>query len=113
MSEKIAVVGLGYVGLPVALAFAKQYPTVGFDINEKKVALLRDGKDRTGEVTAEELKNTTLHLTADVQDLANATFYVVAVPTGIDKNHNPDLKPLLGASGHDRQSDPSGSRGRV
>ncbi len=98
MSEKIAVVGLGYVGLPVALAFAKQFPTIGFDINEKKVALLREGMDRTGEVTAEELQKTTLKITSDTHDLSEATFYVVAVPTGIDKNHNPDLKPLLGAS---------------
>ncbi len=98
MSEKIAVVGLGYVGLPVALAFAKKFPTIGFDINEKKVSLLREGIDRTGEVTAEELKTTTLHITANTEDLGVATFFVVAVPTGIDKNHNPDLKPLLGAS---------------
>lgn len=98
MSEKIAVIGLGYVGLPVALAFAKQFPTVGFDTNVKKVSLLCEGIDRTGEVTSDELKSTTLQITANTDDLADATFYVVAVPTGIDKNHNPDLKPLLGAS---------------
>lgn len=98
MSEKIAVVGLGYVGLPVALAFAKQFPTVGFDTNEQKVSLLRDGIDRTGEVTAEELKTTALKITANTDDLEDVTFFVVAVPTGIDKNHNPDLTPLLGAS---------------
>lgn len=98
MSETIAVVGLGYVGLPVALAFAKKFPTVGFDINQSKVAFLRDGIDKTGEVTAEELRATTLKITADMKDLEGASFYVVAVPTGIDRNHNPDLRPLLGAS---------------
>jgi UDP-N-acetyl-D-glucosamine/UDP-N-acetyl-D-galactosamine dehydrogenase len=97
-SERIAVVGLGYVGLPVALALAKKFPgTRGLDINAERVAALRSGHDSTGEVAAAELKASKLEFTADVGDLADATFFVVAVPTPIDQNKQPDLRPLLRA----------------
>src|SRR5262245_59068222 len=99
MSERIAVVGLGYVGLPVALAFARKFPgTIGFDINEKKVAELKSGLDVTGEVHGEVLKNTSLHMTTNPGELAKATLYVVAVPTPVDHNNTPDLTPVIKAS---------------
>ena len=82
MTERNAVVGLGYVGLPVALAFAKKFPgTIGFDINEPKVKALKGGVDATGEVSSETLKATSLQMTCDGADLKKATFFVVAVPT--------------------------------
>jgi UDP-N-acetyl-D-galactosamine dehydrogenase len=99
MSERIAVIGLGYVGLPVALGFAKRFPgTVGFDINTVKVRALRDGRDLTGEVPSEILKATSLKITSDLADLKPATFFVVAVPTPVDRNNRPDLTPVVKAS---------------
>ncbi len=99
MSERIAVVGLGYVGLPVALAFARKFPgTIGFDINEKKVSQLKAGLDVTGEVHGEVLKASTLQMTASGDDLKKATFFVVAVPTPVDHNNTPDLTPVVKAS---------------
>jgi UDP-N-acetyl-D-glucosamine/UDP-N-acetyl-D-galactosamine dehydrogenase len=97
-SEKIAVIGLGYVGLPVALAFSRKYPTVGFDINARRVDLLSSGRDDTGEVGSEELRSSKLRFTTRLEDLRGTTFFVVAVPTPIDKNYRPDLKPLVSAS---------------
>jgi UDP-N-acetyl-D-galactosamine dehydrogenase len=99
MSDRIAVIGLGYVGLPVALAFAKKFPnTVGFDVNVEKVARLNQGIDNTGEVSADELDTTTLKITSDLYDLEDINFFVVAVPTPVDRNHRPDLSFLLKAS---------------
>jgi UDP-N-acetyl-D-galactosamine dehydrogenase len=99
MNERIAVIGLGYVGLPVALAFADCFPdTIGFDIDHTKIASLQAGIDRTGEVMQEALLQTHLHFTCNPDDLADATFFVVAVPTGIDSNKRPDLGPLIRAS---------------
>ena len=99
VNERIAVVGLGYVGLPVALGFARRFPgTVGFDINVAKVAALKDGRDVTGEVTPTTLKATSLRLTSDPADLKQATFFVVAVPTPVDGNNRPDLTPVVKAS---------------
>src|SRR4051794_36047529 len=99
MSERIAVIGLGYVGLPVALAFADRFPgTIGFDIDSKKIESLQDGIDRTGEVTRETLLATQLRYTCTPEDLADTTFFVVAVPTPIDSNNRPDLTPLIQAS---------------
>ena len=90
----IAVIGLGYVGLPVALAFAKKFPnTVGFDINLEKVAALKEGIDSTGEVSIDDLKASTLKITTDIVDLADTNFFVVAVPTPIDGNRCPDHPP--------------------
>ncbi|MCW9680960.1 nucleotide sugar dehydrogenase [Dolichospermum planctonicum UHCC 0167] len=97
--NQIAVIGLGYVGLPVALAIAKKFPnTVGFDINQEKIAALNQGIDSTGEVTSDELKNTSLKITCETIDLADCNFFIVAVPTPIDNNRVPDLTPLIKAS---------------
>ena len=99
MTERIACVGLGYVGLPVALAFARKFPgTVGFDIHQEKVDELRRGYDRNHETSEEVLKKTTLQMTADPKDMAGCTFFVVAVPTPVDKNNVPDLTPVIKAS---------------
>lgn len=97
--RRIAVVGLGYVGLPVALAFARRFPgTIGFDIDQRRVDALALGHDATGETPAEELEASDLNLTADPAALAAADFYVVAVPTPIDADNRPDLGAVLGAS---------------
>ena len=99
MSERIAVIGLGYVGLPVAIAFAKKFDQVlGFDINTRRIDELRQGHDRTHEVEDNDLRSSTLRYSADAQDLADATFYVVTVPTPIDRDRRPDLRPIIGAS---------------
>jgi UDP-N-acetyl-D-galactosamine dehydrogenase len=99
VDEKVAVVGLGYVGLPVALAFARHFPgTVGFDIDAVKVDELRAGYDRTGEVAEAELGTTALEITTDPARLADATFFVVAVPTPVDSENQPDFGPLVRAS---------------
>ncbi len=97
--EKIAVIGLGYVGLPVALSFGRHLPTVGFDIRPKRVEELRRGHDDTMEVTPEQLAAAVkLEMTADPARLADCTFYIVAVPTPIDHNNRPDLGPMISAS---------------
>jgi UDP-N-acetyl-D-glucosamine/UDP-N-acetyl-D-galactosamine dehydrogenase len=99
MSERVAVIGLGYVGLPVALAFARRFPgTVGFDIDRAKVAELGRGHDRNREHSTETLQATTLRMTSDPADLAGCTFFVVAVPTPVDRNNVPDLTPVERAS---------------
>lgn len=98
VSEKIAVIGLGYVGLPVAVALARKFPTVGFDISSRRVQELQNGTDRTREVEPEDLQASTLTFTSDPDDLKGTTMYVVAVPTPIDVNRRPDLAPLEGAS---------------
>lgn len=96
--EKLVVVGLGYVGLPVALSFARKFPTVGFDIAQARVDELRAGHDSTNEVSDEELAESSLELTSDPAAIAGASFVVVAVPTPVDANHRPDLTPLIRAS---------------
>ena len=99
MSERIAVVGLGYVGLPVALAFAAKFPDVlGFDIDASRIAALEQGHDWTGECARDALEASTIAFTADPADLAAANFYIVAVPTPIDGNQRPDLGPIESAS---------------
>lgn len=99
MTNQIAVIGLGYVGLPVALAFAKQFPnTIGFEINLDKVNDLRQGIDQTGEVSREELKTSSLKITANPNDLLEANFFVVAVPTPVGIDNRPNLTPLIKAS---------------
>ena len=99
MSERVAVIGLGYVGLPVALGFARKFPgTIGFDINEPKVKELASGFDRTGEIDAATLKGVPLDITADPAKLKQATFFVVAVPTPVDVDNRPDLTPVVKAS---------------
>ncbi len=96
MSERgFAVIGLGYVGLPVALALARHFePVIGFDVAERRIATLRRGEDWTGEVTAAEIAGSKLRFTSDAQDLAAASFFVVTVPTPIDADRRPDLAPL-------------------
>ncbi len=99
MTERIAVVGLGYVGLPVALAFARKFPgTVGFDVHREKVEELRRGHDRNREQSPELLKSSTLQVTSDPADMKGCTFFVVAVPTPVDGNNVPDLSPVERAS---------------
>ena len=101
MSEKetIAIIGLGYVGLPLAVEFAKHRKVIGFDIDQDRIAELRDGIDRTREVSGEELAQASyLSYTASSNDLREATVYIVTVPTPIDAHKQPDLGPLLSAS---------------
>jgi len=99
MAEKIAIIGLGYVGLPVALAFAKAFPnTVGFDIHKEKVAELNRGYDRNHEISEEELKANPIKISCDPEDLKGTTFFVVAVPTPVDQNNVPDLTPVVKSS---------------
>ena len=98
-AERVAVIGLGYVGLPVALAFARAFPgALGFDINPERIAELSRGIDRTGESTPEELRQSELVLTADPARLKGAGFFVIAVPTPVDGNRQPDLGALTRAS---------------
>ena len=96
---KVAVVGLGYVGLPLAVEFGKRYPTIGFDLSTTKVSAICRFEDATGELSAEQLKASgKLRATTDAAALADADFVVVAVPTPVDGAHNPDFSPLIGAS---------------
>jgi UDP-N-acetyl-D-glucosamine/UDP-N-acetyl-D-galactosamine dehydrogenase len=98
MERGFAVIGLGYVGLPVALALARKFDSViGFDISAQRVASLRDAKDTTGEVTEAALRETALRLTNDPDTLSGASFFVVTVPTPIDGDRRPDLAPLESA----------------
>jgi UDP-N-acetyl-D-glucosamine/UDP-N-acetyl-D-galactosamine dehydrogenase len=98
-STTIAVVGLGYVGLPLAVEFGKQYPTIGFDLSQAKIDAYRRGIDPTGEVSGSELAAARkLEVTSDPGALKRADFIVVAVPTPVDEAHQPDFGPLLGAS---------------
>jgi UDP-N-acetyl-D-galactosamine dehydrogenase len=95
----VAVVGLGYVGLPIAVEFGKRYRTIGFDLSEKKVRAYREFRDPTGELSAADLRAATqFEPTTDARELAQADFIVVAVPTPVDDAHNPDFGPLIGAS---------------
>ena len=99
MQERIAVIGLGYVGLPIALAFARRFPnTVGFDLSRERVASLQRGHDETHEVDPETLAASSLEITTDAAALRDSTFFVIAVPTPIDANHRPDLTPVISAS---------------
>jgi UDP-N-acetyl-D-glucosamine/UDP-N-acetyl-D-galactosamine dehydrogenase len=98
MERGFAVIGLGYVGLPVALALARKFePVIGFDIAERRIAALRQANDRTGEVTAAALRETRLCLTSDADALKEASFFIVTVPTPIDPERRPDLGPLQSA----------------
>jgi UDP-N-acetyl-D-galactosamine dehydrogenase len=96
--EKLAVIGLGYVGLPIALEFAKKISVIGFDINEKRVEMMRNRIDPSNELVAEDFDGTDIHFTANIDELREATFFIVAVPTPIDEHNLPDLKPLIGAT---------------
>jgi UDP-N-acetyl-D-galactosamine dehydrogenase len=96
---KIAIIGLGYVGLPLAVSFGKQYRTIGLDINQSRVNELKNGEDLTLEVSKEELANSyNLNFTSDPQDIKSCDFVIVTVPTPIDNNKQPDMTPLQNAS---------------
>ncbi|TXB67365.1 nucleotide sugar dehydrogenase [Vicingus serpentipes] len=95
---KIGVIGLGYVGLPIALEFAKTMQVVGFDINQERVEMMRNNQDPSEELDASAFEGCNIHFTADLEDLKAVTFFVVAVPTPIDNHNLPDLTPLIGAS---------------
>jgi UDP-N-acetyl-D-galactosamine dehydrogenase len=96
--EKISVIGLGYVGMPLAVAFAKKAEVVGFDINEKKIQSYINGIDVTKEVGDDALKETTVYFTSDEKELRNCKFHIVAVPTPISVDKMPDLTPVISAS---------------
>ena len=98
LNRKISVVGLGYVGLPVAVAFGKTQRTVGFDINSLRIAELKRAYDRTGEVADEDLKASDILYTDRIEDLRQADFHIIAVPTPVDDAHQPDLTPVFKAS---------------
>ena len=95
---KLAVIGLGYVGLPIALEFARKIKVVGFDINQDRVDLMKNRIDPSNELEASAFDGCDIHFTADIHDLSDAQFFIVAVPTPIDDSNLPNLKPLLGAS---------------
>lgn len=96
--EKIALVGLGYVGMPIAVAFAKKVKVIGYDLNSEKIRLYKDGIDPTNEVGNEVIKNTKVEFTSDESRLKEAKFHIVAVPTPVNPDHTPDLSPVEGAS---------------
>lgn len=102
MDYRICVIGLGYVGLPLARLFSTKYPTVGFDMNKKRVESLMSGHDATLEVSddllQEAINNNGFRCTTDIDDIRDCNIYIVAVPTPVDENNRPDLKPLWGAS---------------
>ncbi|MFN7117481.1 MAG: nucleotide sugar dehydrogenase [Saprospiraceae bacterium] len=97
-NKKISIIGLGYVGLPLALAFARKFSVVGFDINEQRVEMMKQCIDPSRELEREAFENTDILFTANIEDLRSAHFHIVAVPTPIDEHRNPDLKPVLSAS---------------
>lgn len=96
--EKLSLVGLGYVGMPIAVAFARKVKVVGFDLNAQKIELYKSGIDPTNEVGGEVVKNTKVEFTADASKLKEAKFHIVAVPTPVNDDHTPDLRPVEGAS---------------
>lgn len=96
--KKLAVIGLGYVGLPIALEFARKISVIGFDINQKRVDLMKQNIDPSNELEAKDFEGTDIKFTADLNDLKEANFFIVAVPTPVDRHNVPDLKPVISAS---------------
>src|SRR5699024_7009866 len=96
--EKISVIGLGYVGLPLAIELAKKFDVVGYDVNESKLEQYRSGVDVTDEAGDEAVQNTTMTFTSNADDLADCKFHIVAVPTPINQDKTPDLAPVTSAS---------------
>jgi UDP-N-acetyl-D-galactosamine dehydrogenase len=96
--ETLAVIGLGYVGLPIALAFAKKMKVIGFDINSKRVAMMKKGIDPSNELEKKDFLGADITFTDSLDVLKKAKFFIVAVPTPIDDSNLPDLTPLIGAS---------------
>jgi len=100
-NTKLAIIGLGYVGLPLCVEFARKYPIIGFDISLRRVDELTQGRDRTLEVEEDDLKAVCaggLRFSTQLDDIADCNIYIVTVPTPVDRHHRPDLTPLLGAS---------------
>lgn len=96
--EKLSLVGLGYVGMPIAVAFSEKLKVIGFDLNEDKIRLYQNGEDPTGEVGGEAVRASSVEFTADETKLREAKFHIVAVPTPVNPDHTPDLRPVEGAS---------------
>ncbi|MBP6531783.1 MAG: nucleotide sugar dehydrogenase [Bacteroidia bacterium] len=96
--KKLAVLGLGYVGLPIALEFASKIDVIGFDINEERLEKMRNGIDPSGELSSEQFKNKSIEFSSSLDKLKEASFFIVTVPTPIDEHNLPDLKPLLSAT---------------
>lgn len=96
--KKMAVIGLGYVGLPIALEFAKKISVIGFDIKPERIALMKNKVDPSNELSSEDFEGCDIKFTASIDELREASFYVVAVPTPIDEHKNPDLSPVLSAT---------------
>ena len=97
-TQKLAVVGLGYVGMPLAVAFARQCDVIGFDVNEEKIALYHSGVDPTNEVGDQAIRETDMAFTSDESCLDAARFFIVAVPTPVHVDKTPDLSPVAGAT---------------
>lgn len=95
---KLALIGLGYVGMPIAYAFSQKVPTIGYDLNEEKVEQYKKGFDPTAEIGNEKIANCEIAFTADENDLDDVGFFIVAVPTPVNLDHTPDLRPIIGAS---------------
>ena len=95
---KLAVVGLGYVGLPIALEFAKKFSVIGFDIHSGRIETMKKGIDPSNELDAEDFLNKDIFFTADWRDIIEAKFFIIAVPTPVDVHKNPDLRPLFSAT---------------
>ena len=96
--EKLSLVGLGYVGMPIAVAFSKKIDVIGFDLNQKKIELYQNGIDPTREVGNEAIAACAVDFTSDAERLREAKFHIVAVPTPVNPDHTPDLTPVEGAS---------------
>lgn len=94
----ISLIGLGYVGMPIAVAFAKKAKVIGFDLNQEKIDIYKSGIDPTNEVGNEVIKRTSVEFTSNEEDLKRASFHIVAVPTPIKKDKTPDLTPVISAS---------------
>lgn len=95
---KISIIGLGYVGLPIALEFAKKVPVVGFDIKPERIKQMKEKKDPSNELEPEAFENTDIYFTSNPEELSCASFHIVAAPTPIDDHNLPNLKPLLAAT---------------
>ncbi len=95
---KLSLVGLGYVGLPIAVAFAEKLDVIGFDINKEKIEIYKSGTDPTNEIGDEGVRNSTVHFTIDEIKLRECKFHIVAVPTPTNEDKTPDLRPVEGSS---------------
>ena len=97
-NKKMAVIGLGYVGLPIALEFARKISVIGFDIKEERVELMKKGIDPSNELTGKDFEGCDILFTSNLEDLKEASFYIIAVPTPIDVHKKPDLTPVMSAT---------------